>query len=109
MPPEKIVRASLDTGYTEEWLYAGEGEIRQTLHKEGVVHERRGGYRPDSLIINRELLRDILEGVEEGLKVTGLTLPPNKKAQLILMLCDLYTIEKKVDKAKVIDLIRLAA
>ena len=65
VPPDKIARASLDTGCCEEWLYTGEGEIRQsggTLHKEGVMHERHGGYRPDSLIINRELLRDILEG-----------------------------------------------
>jgi hypothetical protein len=58
-------------------------------------------------VINRELLREILEGVEEGLNETGLTLPPGKKAQIVLMLCDLYTVEKKVDKTKVVELIRL--
>jgi hypothetical protein len=61
--------------------------------------------------IDEKLLVSVIEAIEEYLADTNRALPPNKKAQLILALYDMFleSEEKKVSKAVVIRLARLAA
>lgn len=61
--------------------------------------------------IDEKLLVSVIEAIEEYLADTNRALPPNKKAQLILALYDMFleSEEKKVNKAVVIRLAKLAA
>lgn len=59
--------------------------------------------------LDRDLLREIIEGVEEGLRQAGRTMTPEKKAQLILALYDLYSKERvKPNKDNVIQFVKAA-
>lgn len=60
-------------------------------------------------LLDKELVRVVIEAVEEGLGDLQLELKPDKKAQLVITLCEMFEDEKKVDKPTLLRLIRLAA
>lgn len=76
------------------WMLLGEGDMH-------------GGPAPSRPVPDKEILRSALEAVEEGLRVTRRTLPPDKKAALIMAAYDL--IEESGSAGKVIELIRIVA
>ena len=59
--------------------------------------------------LDRDLLREIIEGVEEGLRQAGRAMTPEKKAQLILALYDLYSKERlKPKRDNIIQFVKAA-
>lgn len=59
---------------------------------------------------NLELLQVCLAGVEEGLEGSGRVMPPDKKAQLVVMLYDLHqAADSPPQKATILQFIKRAA
>lgn len=84
------------------WFLTGEGPIERCADQ------------PHSCVTNladHSLLEAVIAAVEEHLAAIKGKLPPAKKAQLIITLYDLFASkeDKKVDKAVVISLFKLAA
>jgi len=92
VPDGSIAKVSDLSGINFHWLKTGVGEKRS----EG---------KP----LDKELLQVIIEAVEEGLGQLNLELKPDKKAELIIHIYEMYEEEKDVDKKTVLRLIRLAA
>jgi transcriptional regulator with XRE-family HTH domain len=84
------------------WLLTGEGPQERRL-----ANVPAGAEVP----IDPELLAAVIAAVEEHLALVRKRLHPDKKAQLIITLYDLFSDkeEKTVDRAAVISLIKLAA
>jgi hypothetical protein len=59
--------------------------------------------------LDKELVRVVIEAVEEGLGGLKLELKPDKKAQFAVILCEMFEEEKQVDKPTLLRLIKLAA
>lgn len=76
-----------------EWFMFGTGPMR--------------GSGQSDVGLDRDSLRLAIEAVEEGLQATQRTLPPDKKAALVLAAYDL--IEESGSAGKVIELIRIVA
>ncbi len=101
--PESLAKIAELGKVSLDWLITGrEDKGHGHINDQDPNYKRAGA-------IDRELLRLVIEGVEQGTKEAQVTLPPEKKAELVLMLCDLYAEEKQVDMATVLKLIRLAA
>ncbi|HEY6872918.1 MAG TPA: helix-turn-helix transcriptional regulator [Geobacteraceae bacterium] len=64
--------------------------------------------KPQPGSIGEDLLKAAIEAVEEYLQEVKGTLPPDKKAELILLICKLHAGKSKVEKATVISLVKLA-
>lgn len=58
---------------------------------------------------DKELVRVVIEAVEEGLGELHLELQPDKKAELVIALCEMFQEEEQVDRKTVLRLIKLAA
>lgn len=85
-----------------EWLATGEGPMTRGEER---PHEVAGG-----LLLDQDLLLMVVEAIEEGLNHAGREMAPAAKARLVLAAYDLYAdIEKPVDKAKILKLIKSAA
>lgn len=76
-----------------DWIIRGENAPQPSIHQNDHV--------------TRESLQLAIEAVEEGLHAARRTLPPDKKAALILAAYDL--IEESGSTGKVIELIRIVA
>ena len=96
VPGGKALEALARQGFNVNWILTGEGTMRREAANEPL---------------DEELLQAVLEAVEQSLSETGLELRPNKKAQLIKALYEMVSEEedRKVDKATVIRLFKLAA
>jgi transcriptional regulator with XRE-family HTH domain len=83
-----------------KWLLTGEGPM-----------ERGANTPPANGKVDRSLLQDVIAAVEEFLDDRDLELVPDRKAELITVLYDMFVekYEKKVDKAVVLSLVKLAA
>ena len=81
------------------WVLTGEGEMFEG--------EMPGSQHAGDL--DKELVRAVIEAVEEGLGDLHLELKPDKKAQLVITLCEMFEEEMQVDKPTILRLIRLAA
>ena len=94
---DKLVAIAKTANIEINWLATGVGEIK------------RGGNR--AAAVDVDLLEAVIEAVESYLDQVKGVLKPAKKAQLIAALYDLSLGEEKqtVDRAKVIQLFRLAA
>lgn len=96
--------------------------LEDSLKSELRVSEQQGDYAVSSVkeegavyssTMNREIMADVIEVVLGELDAQGKTLPPDKMAQLMLLVHDEIKeseqSNKGVDKAKVIRLIKLAS
>lgn len=85
-----------------EWFLAGEGPMERGADQQVVA-------KTESCDLS--LLQDVIAAVEEFLDDRDLELVPDKKAELITVLYDMFAEkeEKKVDKAVVVRLVKLAA
>lgn len=81
------------------WILTGEGE----MYEEGRVAESASG------TLDPDLLRLVIEAIEQGLEELDLELKPVKKADLIVTVYEMYRQGKEVDRVTLIRLIRLAA
>lgn len=83
------------------WLLTGEGPMERCVDQQQAV----------PAAFKRSLLKDVVEAVEEHLNSRDLELAPDKKAELIALLYEMFAEkeEKKVDKAVVLSLVKLAA
>lgn len=88
-----IAKMAQAMGVSLEWIWTGEGPM--------LAAERVAGPGPSSAI-NRKLLQDCLEAVDQVLEEADRYLPPDKKAELILALYDLFEETGKVPDRKVI-------
>lgn len=80
-----------------EWLATGEGPMKKG---EGVA------VAP----LDRGVLQDVIVVVEEFLQERGLCLEPEKKAELLVLLYeDVREHEGKIDRARIIKIVNLAA
>lgn len=94
------------------WLLTGEGEMRRgdtPITVDPSVHYTSSDKAYARL--DEEQLQAVLEAVEEYLDSIDGHLPATKKAQLVAMLYEMCSesVEKKIDKAAVIRLVKLAA
>lgn len=82
------------------WLFIGEGPKERTGKTAQIDGE-----------VDSSLLKDVIAAVEEFLDDRDLELAPDRKAELITVLYDMFVekYEKKVDKAVVLSLVKLAA
>jgi hypothetical protein len=64
---------------------------------------------PHAGSLDKELVRVVIEAVEEGLGDLKLELKPAKKTQFVTTLCEMFQEEKQVDKPTLLRLIKLAA
>ena len=89
---------------SENWLRSGEGQMRP---EHSHINETETAYQIDDTIT----LRAVIEAVEEYLQSEKRNLAPAKKAELIIMLYEMFSEEegKQVDKKTVAKLIRLAS
>jgi len=73
---------------------------------------KNASHSPENAI-NKELIKEALQAVEEYLQEVKRALPPDKKAELVMLLCDYHMKEapenRKINKATVISLVKLAA
>lgn len=97
----RIARAA---GVRLEWLATGEGPMRVT-----EAGEQAAGYKRVAPL-DAGALQDVVQVVEEFLQERGLVLEPSKKAELLVLIYeDVREHEGKVDRARVIRLVKLAA
>ncbi len=90
----RIARAA---GVRLEWLATGEGPMQR---------EQGAPVAP----LDQGVMRDVVAVVEEFLQDRGLVLEPEKKAELLILLYeDIREHEGKVDRAKVLRLVKLVA
>lgn len=88
-----------------KWLATGEGEMRQM----GLSEPASPAYQPVAPL-DQAVLRDVIQVVEEFLQERGLRLEPEKKAELLVLIYeDIREHEGKVDRARIIKLVNLAA
>lgn len=94
------------------WLLTGEGKM--LLGDTPIAVDPGVQYAPgrgNTTQLDEALLQSVLEAVEEYLESINGHLPATKKAQLVVMLYEMCSesAEKKIDKAAVIRLVKLAA
>lgn len=115
VPGGKVLEALAQEGYDINWLLTGNGEMLSRWHWTNIV-----AVEPSSTLaqtvsssadIDEDLLAAVVEAVEEYLDQINGHLPPAKMGQLVAALYKLFSAEeeKKVDKATVISLVKLAA
>lgn len=91
--------AFIRAGINANWLLTGEGPMlladlqAQSAHGPGLERDR---------------LRQAMKAMEKGLSAGGITMPPGKKAELLLAVYDMLE-EPGVTESKVINLVRAAA
>ena len=102
--PETLATIAEIGGVTLDWLITGKGEATPPFSAD----EGKGSALSASAI-EKDLVRVVIEAVEEGLGDLHLELKPDKKAQLVITLCEMFQEEKQVDKPTILRLIRLAA
>lgn len=104
IPPSWIIGVATDTGVSADWLLWGEGPK--------VASRGRAGAEPGGVAIpqlNQALLEASIEAVEEVLEDTDRTMRPDKKAELIAAIYELYAdTEKSIDKPRVLRLVKSA-
>jgi hypothetical protein len=90
-----------------EWA-AREGiNLNWLICEEGEIYGRQGeGMRNG--VINKDLLRLVIEMVEQGGEELGLHLKANKKAELIVTLYEMHQRQKEIDRQTLLRLVRLA-
>ena len=83
------------------WFLTGEGPMERGADPQ----------QSTPTAFKRSLLKDVVEAVEEHLDSRDLELVPDKKAELITVLYEMFAEkeEKKIDKAVVLSLVKLAA
>ena len=84
-------------GVNLEWLATGEGPMLR-------------GEAEHVAPLDQGVMRDVIQVVEEFLQERGLRLEPEKKAELLVLLYeDVREHEGKVDRARILKLVNLAA
>lgn len=98
IPANWILDVAEECGASADWLRFGIGNM-----KRGAKDSSQNGLAPDMVSV-------VIEIVEEILDSTNRRLPPNKKAELIVTICELYSDSAEaVDPAKVLRLVKLAS
>ncbi|WP_020675307.1 helix-turn-helix domain-containing protein [Geopsychrobacter electrodiphilus] len=87
---------------TIDWLVIGKGPGPGAHSNTNETQTPYGG-------LNRELAAEVVSFIFETANELGVTLIPEKAKNLFLMIHDEFAATKQIDKAKVIQLIRLAA
>jgi transcriptional regulator with XRE-family HTH domain len=102
VPGSAVITGLVKLGINANWLLTGEGEM--------CLNALSPGSAPDGPI-DRAVLRDVVEVLEEVLKETGRVVAPANKAELILLLCDEITEQegKRPGKESVARLLRLVS
>jgi transcriptional regulator with XRE-family HTH domain len=105
---EALSRIAEIGGVSLDWLISGKEKEIPGLPVVADLY-RRGGSILSPNAIEKDLIRLVIEAVEEGLGDLHLEIKPNKKAQLVITLCEMFQEEKQVDKPTILRLIKLAA
>ncbi|WP_051711583.1 transcriptional regulator [Andreprevotia chitinilytica] len=99
MPGGQIIGTLVCAGVNANWLLTGEGSM--------LLAELQAATPTAPFETAR--LQLALEAVEEGLAATSRTMPPDKKAELILAVYDLLDDVDATSKGKILRLVKLAA
>jgi transcriptional regulator with XRE-family HTH domain len=102
VPGSKIIAGLSRLGVNANWLLTGEGPM--------LLNQLSDGAEPEGPV-DRGVLRDVVEVLEEVLAETGRVIAPANKAELILLLCDEITEQegKRPGKESVARLLRLVS
>ena len=92
---EKITRVDLSNKQISEGAFNG------SVSQHATAQSCQG--------IDEELLKSAIQAVEEYLQEMKGTLPPDKKSELVLLICKLHAGKTTVEKATVLSLVKLAA
>lgn len=98
-PGAEAMQGFVRLGINANWLLTGEGPM---LLAELQAQSANG---PG---MDRDRLRRAVKAMEKGLSAGSITMPPGKKAELVLAVYDMLE-EPGVTEAKVINLVRAAA
>jgi len=97
--PAETLSSLTRYGANAEWLLNGKGQMLQSDIKEEFI-----------LKVDRDLLQQVIEAVEDLLAANNLTLQASKKARILSLLYQLFDeTEKKISKKIVKEYIRLVA
>jgi len=99
----------VEAGWNVNWLLTGEGPERLDVLQSAIqVAETHAGYGSQS--VSMEDLTLAIETAEQGLEESDRTLPPAKKAALVMAIADILSKEDgEMPIAKVLRLIRATA
>lgn len=98
-PNAEGLDAFVRSGINANWLLTGEGPMLLTELQAPVANGPR---------MDRDRLRQAMKAMEKGLTAGGITMPPGKKAELLLACYDMLE-EPGVTESKVINLVKAAA
>lgn len=101
-PGSQVIAGLVNIGVNANWLLTGEGSM--------LLKAISAGSMPDGPI-DRQVLRDVIEVLEDVLSESGRAVAPAYKAELILLLCDEITEQegKRPGKESVARLLRLVS
>lgn len=86
IPEDRLRKYSEISGFDVDWFLRSEEINPKAIVDKGA----------DLIGINADLLRQIILGLEQGLAERGLLLPPDKKAELIILLYEQAVKTKEV-------------
>lgn len=98
-PGGDAIEAFIRAGINANWLLTGEGPMLL------AELQAQADHGPG---LDRDRLRQAMKAMEKGLSAGGITMPPGKKAELLLAVYDMLE-EPGVTESKVINLVRAAA
>lgn len=101
--PDSLAIMTKELGITFDWLINGEGKApgEHSTTNETQTHYGNG--------LDRELAAEVVSFLFEIANELGVTLIPEKAKDLFLMINDEFAKTQQIDRAKVIQLVRLAA
>ena len=93
--PDGVFLASVCSrhGVNPAWLLLGEGPMRPV------------GTAPPAYVspLDQDLLHTVLAGVKKGLALRGTALPPDKEAELVVLLYDYYAKTRETPDEKTVE------
>lgn len=100
---DKLAVMAEKSGVQLDWLIRGKGPMH-----ENQVQDVRADYETSALDL--ELLQDVLEGVESSLEEAKRYLPPDKRAELVLNIYEIFRESgAKPDRERILRLVKSVA
>lgn len=103
MPGGKVLYGFARAGINANWLLTGEGPMLMNDLQAGAEQ------KADPLPLDLELMRGLLEMMEEELEARDLDLAPKNKARVVAILYDLCMKLGHLDKGALSNILDLAA
>jgi hypothetical protein len=118
LPYAWVVDAASKFNLSTDWLLFGDGPVRRGEKRDEATKDVQRsdqaeaeveGEGDEDISYDPEILETVVEGMEEWLKLERLTLEPDKKAKLVVVLYEYCMTLGRVDKRTIDKYLRLVA